>query len=132
MRVSDGATVAVANAASASGVAQAMSDELDGVGYTMAEPTNATGENLATTVVYNIEAPPQIRAVAESVARDLGSIELEPMPATIPVEGGSIGNATVLVMLGDDLAGATLSEIAERTEPNVAAPTPASTTSTTA
>jgi LytR cell envelope-related transcriptional attenuator len=132
LRVTEGATVVVANAASASGVAAAMSAELESVGYTMAEPTNSTGENLATTVVYFTDATAQIRSVAESVAGDLGGVEIEPMPTTIPVEdGGSIGTATILVMLGDDLAGDTLSEIADRAEPNVQAPTPSGTTSTT-
>jgi LytR cell envelope-related transcriptional attenuator len=130
-RVTDGATVIVANASNAGGMAAAMSEELDGAGYTMAEPGNATGENLETTVVYFVEAPPQIRSVAQSVARDLGGVQARAMPGSIPVEGGSIGTATVLVMLGNDLAGDTLEQIAARSGPNVQAPAPAGNATTT-
>jgi LytR cell envelope-related transcriptional attenuator len=131
-RVTEGATVIVANASSASGVAAQMTEELDTAGYSMAEPTDATGDNLDTSAVYFVEAPPQIQTVAQSVARDLGGVTARPMPARIPVEGGSIGTATVLVMLGDDIAGESLSDITESAAPNVQAPAPAGGATTTA
>lgn len=133
-RVTDGATVVVANASSTGQVAGQMSQQLETAGYTMAEPTDqAEGdENLETSIVYYTEAPPQIQTVAQSVARDLGGLEVQPMPTPIPVDGGSIGTATVLVMLGDDLAGQTLADIGEEAgAANVQAPAPAGGATTT-
>ena len=75
--------------------------------------------------MYYTESPPQIQAVARSVAHDLGGVDVLPMPSTIPVTGGTIGTATVLVLLGDDIAGQTLSDLAEESAPNVQAPVPA-------
>jgi hypothetical protein len=120
----EGATVIIANASSASGIAAQMTEQFETAGYTTADPTDATGENLDTSIVYFVTAPPQIQAVAESAARDLGGIEVQPMPSPIPVSGNSIGTATVLVMLGNDLAGKSLSEIAADSG-NVEAPAPA-------
>ena len=124
-RVTEGATVIVANASSQSGVARQMTQQLDTTGYSIAQPTDNTGENLSATVVYYTEAPPLIQTVAQSVARDLGGVDVLPMPSSIPVTGGTIGTATVLVMLGDDIAGRTLSDLAEESAPNVQAPVPA-------
>jgi len=131
-RVVDGATLIVANASAASGVATQMTQQLETAGYTMADPTDqAEGdENLETSVVYYVEAPPQIQTVAQSVARDLGGLEVQPMPNPIPVDGGSIGTATVLVMLGDDIAGQSLADIVEESGGNVQAPAPAGATTT--
>ena len=132
-RVTDGATVIVANASSASGVARQMTQQLDTAGYAMAEPTDATvDENLETSVIYYTTAPPQIQTVAQSVARDLGGIEVQQMPSSIPVTGGTTGTATVLVMLGNDLAGQSLADIVEEAGGNVQAPAPAAGATTTA
>jgi hypothetical protein len=131
-RVTEGATVIVANASNASGMAGEMSEQLEGLGYTMAEPGNATGENLETSVVYYVEAPPQIQTVARSVAQDLGGAEVQAMPASLPVEGGSIGTATVLVMLGNDIAGESIDDLAGSAAPNIQAPAPAGATTTAA
>jgi LytR cell envelope-related transcriptional attenuator len=132
-RVTDGATVIVANASAAGGVATEMTSELESAGYTMAEPTDqAEGdENLDTSIVYYVTAPPQIKAVADSVARDLGGITVEAMPSPIPVDGGSIGTATVLVMLGNDIAGETIDDLGGAAAANVQAPAPAGGATTT-
>ena len=43
-------------------------------------------------------------ALINTLARDLGAATVQPMPSTIPVSGHTLGNATVLVMLGTDMA----------------------------
>ena len=53
------------------------------------------------------------------------------MPSPIPVEGGSIGTATVLVMMGNDTAGESLDDLQGSAAPNVQAPTPAGGATTT-
>jgi hypothetical protein len=132
-RVTEGATDIVANASAAGGVAQNMQDALEEAGYTVtAEATSdINAEPLETSVVFYVETPPAIRAVAQSVARDLGGIAVQPMPASIPVEGGSIGTATVLVMLGTDTAGESLDDLGGAAAANVQAPAPAGATTTT-
>jgi hypothetical protein len=132
-RVTDGATVIVANASAAGGEAANMSQELESAGYTLAEPTDqAEGdENLETSIVYYVTAPPQIKAVADSVARDLGGLTVEAMPSPIPVNGGSIGTATVLVMMGNDIAGESIDDLGGAAAANVQAPAPAGGATTT-
>jgi hypothetical protein len=97
--VVEGATVVVANASGVPGSAGRMSDELAGVGFTMADPTNATSR-LEQSVVHADPADPAAQAVAQSVARTMGGLAVEPLPTPIPVEGGSLGAAGVLVLLG--------------------------------
>ena len=112
----------------AGGVAQNMQDALDDAGYSVtAEATTDTNaENRSrTSSSTSPTAPPAIQAVAQSVARDLGGLTVQPMPAPIPVDGGSIGTATVFVMLGNDIAGESLEDLGGDAAPNVQAPAPA-------
>jgi hypothetical protein len=122
------ATVIVANASGVGGSAAAMSTALEGAGYTLAQATDASGENLDETVVYFVRGATGARATAQSVARDMGGVQASRMPAEIPTESGDIGDATVLVMLGTDTANKTLAEL---NPTQVTAPSPAQTTSTT-
>ena len=125
----------VANASAAGGVAGEHVERARRLlGYTMAEPTDQrlpTTRTLDTSIVYFVTAPPNIQAVAESVARDLGGLTAEPMPTPIPVDGGSIGTATVFVMIGNDIAGESLEDLSANAAPNVQAPAPAGATTTT-
>jgi hypothetical protein len=128
-RVTSG-TVIVANASGVGGSAAAMSTALEGAGYTLAEPTDASGADTDTTVVYFVRSAPGARETAQSVARDLGGVRARRMPAEIPVSGGDIGDATVLVMLGTDAAGKTLAEL-NPTQVTAPAPAGGGTTATT-
>src|SRR5262245_27047919 len=100
-RVTDGATVIVANASASSGEAQNMQGALGDLGYSVTDEatTDTNAEPLEESLVYYETGGPAIQQVAQSVARDLGGIPVQPMPSPIPVEGGSIGTATVLVMM---------------------------------
>lgn len=104
--VTEGAVVLVANAAALPGAAAQMTGQLRGIGFTMAEPTDADGveKRLETTKVYFL---PEGEAVARSVLRLLGDgVAFEPMPTPAWIVGATaaLGDATVLVMLGTDLA----------------------------
>jgi hypothetical protein len=120
--VTAGAVVKVANASGVPRAAAALSTLLSGLGFTLAEPVNAAGweEQLDDTKVY---ARDESRAVAESVARMLGGVAIERMPTPAPIDGATVGlgEATVLVMLGADLAGQPLPPPAPAPAP---APTP--------
>lgn len=95
----------VANATGASGAAAKFSKQLSKLGFVMATPTNAAGleERLDTTKVYFLADG---EAVAQSLATLLG-VAATRMPVPVSINGGpaALGEATVVVMLGKDLAG---------------------------
>lgn len=109
-----GARVIVANANNTGGSASRISRALETAGWTVVEPTDAVApENvLEESKVYFVASNARAQAVAESVAEALGGVTVAPMPAEIPVDGGSIGRAAVLVMLGIDAADKTLEDLA--------------------
>lgn len=128
--VRSGATIAVANASGVGGSAGAMSAALTTEGYEgVGEPGNSTGERLSATIVYFVATDPAAEAVARTLANDLGGVAVEPMPAQRPVDGnGDTSTATVLVMLGTDAAGKSISELRATA---VTAPAPAGSSTTT-
>jgi hypothetical protein len=130
-RVTTGATVLVANANTVGGSAGNMTKTLELAGYTVADPVNASGPNITESIVYYDDAQAGAEEVANSVARDLGGVEVLVLPTPAPTESGDIGDAGVLVLLGDDQAGKTLEELsgtsaesADTTEDVAAAPDP--------
>lgn len=104
--VTAGGVVLVANAAGVSGAAAELTAALQDLGFTVVEPRNAAGteEELALSKVYYRA---ESKDVAVSVARLMGDVVALPMPTPPPVVGAfdGLGEATVLVMLGADLAG---------------------------
>jgi hypothetical protein len=105
--VTEGATVLVANATKVPGAAGRLTGELAAVGYHLLDATNAAGneEVLDATKVYFLPAG---EAVATGLATVLG-VPLARMPTPAPITDATVGlgEATVLVMLGKDLAGKT-------------------------
>ena len=104
--ITEGAVVIVANASNVNGAAQQLSQELAARGFHMADPTNSAGveERLDTSKVYFLPAGAD---VAASIGRVMGSdIVVARMPVPVSITGGpaALGDATVVVMLGTDLA----------------------------
>jgi hypothetical protein len=136
-----GATVVVANASGVGGAAGQYTTALQSVGFTMGKATNAAGadQRLDVSKVYYSPSDPEAAAVAASVVQAMGGpdngVAAATMPSPVPVEGGdaSLGDATVLVMLGKDLAGKPLPILApEGTETTTTlASSPLNTTTTT-
>ena len=110
-----------------------MQDALKELGYAVTDEatSDSNTEPLEESIVYYSEGTPAIQAVAQAVARDLGGLTAQPMPSTIPVEGGSIGTATVLVLLGNDIAGESIEDLGGAAAANVQAPSPAGGATTT-
>jgi len=108
-----GATVLVANASGISGTAGQFSKALGQVGFTMATPTNAGGAE-AKLPVSKVYFLPGGELVAASVAKSMGGVAVAAMPTPVPIkdEAAGLGEATVLVMLGADLAGKALPALA--------------------
>ena len=129
--VTQGATVVVANASGVPGSAGRMSDELTGAGFTMADATNATSA-LEQSVVYYDPSNAAAQAVATSVAQVMGGLAVETVPSPPPVEGETLGDAGVVVMLGSAQADKTLVQLDPTATPTVTPPPVAGTTDTTA
>ncbi len=99
-----GYKVMVANASGVTGSAGQMSTALQAQQFIVTQPTNAAetvGKQTATKVYY----VPGYESGAAAVAQVLGGVPIEAVPTPAPVESGDLGEATVLVLLGTDLAG---------------------------
>ena len=108
-----GTMVQVANCSAQNGVARMMSSALGDAGFTMAEPTTGTCDPKLTTsyVVYN-EGTPGAKNVADTVAKVLGGIIVEPGTVPLKVETAAWAEGSaVILLLGNDLAGKTLDQI---------------------
>lgn len=114
--VTTGASVIVANANGQTGTAKTMTEALElGPGFTMVEPTDksASVTDLDLSVVYYVPSIAGAQPVAESLNTVLGGrLQVSPLQGTAPVADGDMRGAGVLLMLGRDLAGKTLDEIA--------------------
>ncbi|MFZ9629651.1 MAG: LytR C-terminal domain-containing protein [Ilumatobacteraceae bacterium] len=112
--VYSGASVVVANCSSLNGVAGDLSLALSGLGWTTVKATNGTVKLATSKVLYNADDPAAL-PVANSIAKTLGGIKVEPAPTVLPAgEGTWPEGSAVLVMLGDDYAGRTIAEIQAR------------------
>lgn len=99
-----GFKVLVANASGVTGSAGQMSTALQSEQFIVSQPINAdvTYGKQSVTVVFYV---PGYEAGATAVAEILGGVQIQPVATPAPVEGGSLGECQVLVMLGTDLAG---------------------------
>ncbi len=99
-----GFKVLVANASGVDGTAGQMTTALQAEQFVVAAPVNADPSlgKLAVTIVYYV---PGYESQATLVADVLCGVQILPLPSTPTVEGGSLSEAVVLVMLGTDLAG---------------------------
>jgi hypothetical protein len=88
-----------------------MTTELATLGFVMAEATNSTQSGLTASLVQYDPAIAAAQAVAESVARSMGGLTVEPVPTPAPVEGGALNGAGVVVLLGTDQADKTIAQL---------------------
>lgn len=113
--VTTGASVIVANANGIGGSAGSMTRALSTVaGFTVVDPVNASATigDIDTSVIYFDPAIAGAQAVAESLNVVLGGdLQVSALQGTPPTRDGSLNNAGVLLMLGNDKAGKTLDEL---------------------
>lgn len=113
--VTDGATLVVANASGINGAAGRLTDRLAIAGFSTTTATNsaASVSNITTTQVYYDPAADGAQAVAESVRAALGGGDIEVLELEIPAptESGDLGDAQVLVLMGNDVADKSLDEL---------------------
>ena len=103
--ITEGATIIVANASGVTGAAALLGQELGAAGFHVFDITNSAGveERLDVSKVYFLPAGAD---VANSIGRVMGGILVARMPVPVSIIGGpaALGDATVVVMLGKDLA----------------------------
>ena len=103
--VTEGAVAIVANASGVTGAAALLTQELTALGFHMGDATNTAGveERLDVSKVYYL---PSGVDVAMSIGRVMGGVPVTRMPVPVSITGGParLGDATVVVMLGADLA----------------------------
>ncbi|NND75076.1 MAG: LytR C-terminal domain-containing protein [Ilumatobacter sp.] len=109
--VTEGATVVVANGNTIGGSAGRMSETLGDAGFQMGSPTNAAS-TVDDSVVYYDPTNTAAKAVADSVAFVLGGVAVEAVTTPAPTENGSLGDAGVLVVLGNNQADKSLEQLA--------------------
>ena len=111
--VTEGAQLIVANASGINGAAGRMTDALAAAGFSTGDATNSTDGQLATSKVYYDPANPDALAVANSVRDALGggSIEVLEMGTPAPVESGEVGDSSIVLAMGNDVADKTLAEL---------------------
>jgi len=109
-----GTSVQVANCSIQDGVAKAMSAQRGDAGFTMVDAVTGTCEpKLTISQVIYLETDPVAKAVADTLAGVLGGIPVQSMGVPIPVQSGSYAQGSaVVLLLGNDLAGKTLDQIA--------------------
>lgn len=108
--------VQVANASKIAGSAGQLTVELQGRGYIVQPALNASEitPKQITTVVYFLAGS---EAAAAAIANELGGVATAPMPTPIPTETGKLGEASVLILLGTDVAGKPLASPIPTTPP---------------
>jgi hypothetical protein len=103
--ITEGAVIIVANASGVTGAAALLTQELAARGFHLGNATNGAGneEKVDVSKVYFLPAGFD---VAASVGRIMGDIPVTRMPVPVGITGGParLGDATVVIMLGSDLA----------------------------
>ena len=125
-----GTSVQVVNCSNQEGVARNLSNALVAEGFTTVEPDTGTIDLPITKILYNPDDPNAL-PVAQTVSLLLANAPIESSGAVVPTLtlGTWAPGSSVVVLLGDDLAGKTLAQIAGQEETGVtAAPTTPSTT----
>ncbi len=102
--VTTGAIVKVANAAGVPGAAGRFTQILQGLGYPVENPTDAAGYEIRLDV-SKVYYKPEAEKAAKRMARLMG-VEAFPMPTPVPIleANAALGDSTIVVMLGRDLA----------------------------
>ncbi|MEY2755869.1 MAG: hypothetical protein RJB65_2227 [Actinomycetota bacterium] len=112
--VTKGGVLKVANAANVDLAASRLTNEFAAMGFDVRDATNSAGPDreLEVSKIYVVAGS---EAVAFSVSRLMGGIEVYAMTTPAWIKGGTEGlaDATVLIMLGKDLAKVELDDMTD-------------------
>jgi len=115
-----GYKVLIANASGVTGSAGQMSTALQAQGFIVVTPATNAAETVGKQTVTVVYYVPGFETGAAAVAQVLGGVTTQVVATPPPVESGDLGEATVLVMLGTDLAGKLLPGALPTADPNAA------------
>lgn len=118
-----GFKILVANASGISGSAGQMSTALQAEGFIVQQPATNAAETVGKQTVTVVYYVPGYESGAAAVSQVLGGVATQPVASPPPVESGDLGEATVLVLLGSDLAGKLLPGALPTAEPTATTPT---------
>lgn len=107
--------IQVANASGIAGSAGKLTTDLQAMGYVVQTALNAapgTPKRAKTGVFYGPGCANAAQNVATTLSNTTGSMpEIGALPSPIPLETGTMREACVLIMLGTDLAGKSLTGV---------------------
>lgn len=96
--------VLVATGVDIGGVATQFTGVLDAAGYVTSDPGTADNQDYSTSAVFYLPGfEAEAAAVASAIGIDASSVQ--PMPDPPPTRDGDLRDASVLVVIGTDLAG---------------------------
>ncbi len=112
--VKTGTSVQVVNCSNQEGVARNMSNALSAEGFTMVEPDTGTINLVVTKIIYNPDDPAALAVATTLSTVYLANAVVEASGAQTPnlSTGTWMPGSSVMVLLGNDLAGKTLAQIA--------------------
>jgi hypothetical protein len=105
------AILIVANASGVGGSATSMLAQLGADGYTTSRVANVTGGRLEQSVIYYVAGQPAAEAVARLLSAQVPQAQVAPMPDPPPLDR-PLGDATVALLIGRDIAGRPLADLA--------------------
>jgi hypothetical protein len=105
------APLLVVNASGVRGSATTMLAQLAADGYAAKKLANAKGGRLEQTVVYYVAGDAAAESVARLLATQIRQAQVQPMPDPPPIDR-PLNGATVALMIGRDIAGRSLAELA--------------------
>jgi hypothetical protein len=108
--------IQIANASGIAGSAGQLTTELQGRGYIVQPALNKseiTPKQTVTVVYYLLGS----ETAAAAVAKELGGVAVAAMPEPVPTETGKLGEASVLILLGTDIAGIPLPAVSTAVAP---------------
>jgi len=94
--------VVVANDSGIDGAADTMTTTLENAGFEVGTPTNGVEQRAESIVYYTDDSDAE--ADAETLAADLGGVDVEPMPEDIPTDSGDF-DGDILLLLGTNQVG---------------------------
>ena len=105
------APLLVVNASGVGGSASSMLAELAADGYAASKVANMKGGRLEQTVVYYVAGDAAAEGVARLLTTQIPQAQVQPMPDPPPIDR-PLNGATVALMIGRDIAGRPLADLA--------------------
>lgn len=118
--VTDGASIVVANASGINGAAGRMSDAIAIVGFDTGGAANSSEGQLAASKVYYDPDNASAKAVADSLREALGGGDIQVLELTVPApidDPDALGDASIILAMGNDIADRKLDELQGRVTP---------------